>query len=88
MLRRLFWEEKVLRYEPLQPHFSCTCSRERVSQMLRGLGRDEVDSIIEEQGEVDVGCEFCGSKYRFDPVDVGELFTPDQDHPPSSHMIN
>ena len=41
ILRRLFWEETVTRFEPLAPHFACTCSRERVGQMLQGLiGRD------------------------------------------------
>lgn len=44
--------------------------------MLVGLGRDEVDSVVAEQGRVEVGCEFCGLKYHYDPVDVGELFSP------------
>ncbi|HSV54708.1 MAG TPA: Hsp33 family molecular chaperone HslO, partial [Burkholderiaceae bacterium] len=38
ILTRLFWEEKVLRFEPQTPHFACTCNRERVSRMIRGLG--------------------------------------------------
>ena len=42
--------------------------------MLRSLGRAEVDDIVREQSQVEVGCEFCGLRYRFDPVDVGELF--------------
>jgi molecular chaperone Hsp33 len=81
VLRRLFWEETVTRYEPLQPRFACTCSRERVGQMLRGLGREEVDGILAERGDVEIGCEFCGRQYHFDPVDVGELFTPARDQP-------
>lgn len=76
ILRRLFWEETVTRFEPQAPHFSCTCSRERVSQMLRGLGRDEADSVLAERGEIEIGCDFCGRHYRFDAVDVGALFTP------------
>jgi molecular chaperone Hsp33 len=52
------------------------CSRERVRGMLRGLGREESDSLIAERGEVEVGCDFCGLQYRFDAVDVGEMFTP------------
>ncbi|MGQ3050629.1 MAG: Hsp33 family molecular chaperone HslO [Roseateles sp.] len=74
VLRRLFWEETVTRFEPQQPRFACTCSRERVSQMLRGLGRDEVDSVLAERGDVEIGCDFCGRHYRFDAVDVGALF--------------
>jgi molecular chaperone Hsp33 len=35
-----------------------------------------------------VGCEFCGQRYRFDAVDVGELFTPAADQPPGSSLVN
>ena len=88
VLRRLFWEEKLLRFEPLFPRFACTCSRHRVGGMLLGLGRGEVNDIVAERGEVEVGCEFCGQHYRFDAVDVGELFTPAADHPPGSSVVN
>jgi len=74
ILRRLFWEETVTRFEPQAPRFACTCSRERVGQMLRGLGRDEVDGVLAERGDVEIGCDFCGRHYRFDAVDVGALF--------------
>ncbi|HEY5580908.1 MAG TPA: Hsp33 family molecular chaperone HslO [Rhodoferax sp.] len=91
ILRRLFWEEKLLRFEPLAgdsaPHFSCTCSRERVSRMILGLGADEAQSIISERGEIEVGCDFCGAHYRFDPIDVARLFRVPGDLPPSSATV-
>jgi len=88
LLRRLFWEEDVRRFEPLSPRFACTCSRERVRHMLAGLGREEVEGIIAERGEVEVGCDFCGTQYRFDPVDVGDLFTPPIHRQPGSSSVN
>ena len=84
ILHRLFWEETVRVFDPETPRFACTCSRERVRNMLRGLGREESESLIQERGEVEVGCEFCGLQYRFDAVDVGEMFTPVRDQPPAS----
>jgi molecular chaperone Hsp33 len=88
ILRRLFWEEDVRRFEPLTgeqgPRFACTCSRERVGNMLRGLGRDEVESILAEQGQVEVGCEFCGAQYRFDPVDAAQVFLQPAQQAPAS----
>ena len=87
ILRRLFWQETVRVFEPEHPRFACTCSRQRVRNMLRGLGREESDSLIAERGEVEVGCEFCGLQYRFDAVDVGEMFTPTQDQPPGSGAV-
>ena len=79
ILHRLFWEEPLARFEPLVgeqgPRFACSCSRERVGQMIRSLGTAEVESILAEQGQVEVGCDFCGAQYRFDPVDAAGLFT-------------
>jgi molecular chaperone Hsp33 len=83
ILHRLYWHERLLRLDAgAAPRFACTCSRERVAQMLKGLGRDEIDGIVVEQGRVEVACEFCGAKYAFDPVDVGEMFTAPRDQPP------
>jgi molecular chaperone Hsp33 len=76
ILHRLFWEERVLRFEPQTPRFACSCSRTRVGNMLKSLGREEIDGILAERGDVEIGCEFCGQQYHFDPVDVGELFAP------------
>jgi molecular chaperone Hsp33 len=87
ILHRLFWEETLRVFEPETPRFACTCSRERVRNMLRGLGREESDGLIAERGVVEVGCEFCGLQYRFDAVDVGEMFTPERDQPPGSQGV-
>jgi len=74
ILHRLFWEEPLRVFEPQSPKFACSCSAERVRNMLRNLGRDEAESILEERGDIEIGCDFCGTQYRFDPVDVGALF--------------
>ena len=92
LLRRLFWEENLKRF-PSQtgehgPRFACSCSRERVGRMLISLGRPEVDDIVAEQGRAEIGCDFCGIKYHFDAVDVGELFTPTPQQAPGSAAIN
>lgn len=91
LLHRLFWEEDVRRFEPLRgeraPRFACRCSRARVAGMLQGLGREEIDGLIAERGTADVGCEFCGAQYRFDAVDVGEIFTAPRDQPPASRAV-
>ncbi len=92
ILRRLFWEEPLVSFPALArgdgPRFACSCSRERVGSMLIGLGRDEVDTIVAEQDRVEVGCDFCGVKYHFDAVDVGEVFTPSVHQAPGSSALN
>ncbi|MBU9176991.1 Hsp33 family molecular chaperone HslO [Burkholderia gladioli] len=78
VFRRLFWQESVRHFEPAATRFQCTCSREKVGGMLRMLGREEVDSVIEERGHVEIHCEYCNERYEFDPVDVEQLFvTPE-----------
>lgn len=91
VLHRLFWQEKLERFEPLvgqsAPRFACSCSRQRVAAMIRGLGSHEAHEIIAERGTIEVGCEFCGAHYRFDSVDVEQLFTLAEDQPPSSDSV-
>ncbi len=92
ILHRLFWQENLLRLAPpsaaqAHPRFACTCSRERVGAMLRGLGVAEVEAILAEQGEVDVACDFCGQHYRFDPVDAAQLFLEQAQQPPGSDRV-
>ena len=87
ILHRLFWEETLRVFEPQHPTFACTCHRERVRSMLRSLGRDESEGLIAERGLVEVGCEFCGTQYRFDAVDVGEMFAQPQDQPPAPGVL-
>ena len=87
VLRRLFWEEEVLRFEPQTPRFACSCSRERVASMIRGLGREEANGILAERGEIEVGCDFCGKQYRFDAVDAARIFTAPGDQPPGTSAL-
>jgi molecular chaperone Hsp33 len=80
ILRRLFWEENLILFEPApqarQPHFACRCSRERVGRMIQSLGQEEADSILAERGSIEVACEFCGVQYPFDAIDTAQLFVP------------
>ncbi|MGE5474042.1 MAG: Hsp33 family molecular chaperone HslO [Ignavibacteriales bacterium] len=61
-------ELKVL--DETEPHYTCDCSRERMEQALISLGKAELDSIIESQGQVEIECHFCLKKYSFDQKEV------------------
>lgn len=74
LLHRLFHEERVRVFDSEPVRFHCNCSRERTDGLLTGLGKEEVDSIIEEQGKVEINCEFCDASYHYDKVDVAALF--------------
>ena len=74
LIRRLFWEETVRTFEPRHPQFHCSCSREKVANMLKMLGRAEIDSALAELGKLGIDCDFCGRHYSFDSVDCTQLF--------------
>lgn len=73
ILRRLFAEDDVRLFESAPVFFRCRCSRERVASMLRALGAEEIHSIVEERGNIEVHCDFCNRGYVFDRVDAEQL---------------
>ena len=76
ILHRLFHEEDLRVFEAEHLRFACTCSRGRVADMLKMLGREEIESVLQEQGQIEVQCEFCNRHYRFDPIDAAQLWLP------------
>jgi molecular chaperone Hsp33 len=74
VLWRLFHEEdvRILDRRPLA--FACSCSRERVADMLRTLGPDEARAALD-GGRVEVHCDFCGQGYQFGPKEIETLFS-------------
>jgi molecular chaperone Hsp33 len=77
ILHRLFHEETVRVFEPEAVSFSCNCSRERVGNMLKMLGGQEVGEVLVEQGSVEIVCDYCNQHYVFDEEDANELFDYD-----------
>jgi len=82
LLYRLFHEERVRLFEPEPVSFRCGCSRTRIADLLKLLGDSDIDRLIDEQGAVEVTCEFCNRRYRFDPVDARQLFASLTHHEP------
>jgi molecular chaperone Hsp33 len=90
-LRRLFLNESseagVRAFPTRSVQFACRCSRQKVADVLRMLGEEEVNGILAEKGVVETGCEFCGKSYRFDAVDCIQVFKTelltDATRPPS-----
>ena len=86
LLKRLFNEEDIRLFEASHTAFFCSCSRESVANMLRMLGPDELSSIIEEQGQIEVNCDFCNTHYKFDKVDAAQLLVAEVTTPGSSKV--
>jgi molecular chaperone Hsp33 len=74
LLAKLFRSDDVRAFRARTPRFGCSCSRDRVIEALKMLGRAEIESVIEEQGSVSVNCEFCNCRYAFDADEARALF--------------
>lgn len=54
--------------------FECRCNAARVADLVRALGPEEARAALAEQGALTVTCEFCGRDYRYDAIDIEQLF--------------
>ncbi|WP_338765557.1 Hsp33 family molecular chaperone HslO [Massilia sp. METH4] len=75
--KRLFWEETIRVFDPVHPSFHCSCTRDKVGNMLKMLGQAEVEDALAEQGKLGINCDFCGKHYEYDAVDCAQLFASD-----------
>jgi molecular chaperone Hsp33 len=74
LLYRLFNETDIRIFEPRPTHFKCRCTLEKMRQVITILGEKEAQDLINEQGSINVHCDFCNQTYHFDPIDVTLLF--------------
>jgi len=74
LLYHLFHQEGVRVQPPQSVAFGCRCSRQRAIAALESLGAAEVQSILAEQGNALIHCEFCQQEYRFEATDLEPLF--------------
>ncbi len=74
VLHRLFHEEDVRLFEREPVAFRCTCNRDRTLAALSSIGKDECYSILDEQGTIEMDCQFCNTTYRFQRIDIDQLF--------------
>lgn len=73
VLWRLYNQEEVTIYDPQDVCFHCTCSHERCGEVLATLPDEEVDQILSEDGKIDMHCDYCGSNYSYDAVDIAAI---------------
>ncbi len=73
VLYRLFHEHQVKLSEPDPMVFECSCSYQRTAETLKKINALEIETILEEDGEIIMDCEFCSSRYRFSPQDIAQL---------------
>lgn len=78
VLHRLYHQEEVRLFDPIEVSFKCTCSRERSAAAIKTLEQAEVEAILAEEGKIEMGCEYCNANYVFDGIDITTIFANGQ----------
>ncbi len=75
VITRFFGEFNPVFTEECEARYKCNCGKRKIDRVVRSIGKAEADSIIEEQGKIEVCCHFCGKKYVYDKAAVEKLFS-------------
>ena len=74
ILHRLYHETELRLYTARPVRFECRCNEDKMKQVLTVLGKEDVDQLLKEKGQVEVRCDFCNQQYTFDAIDITLLF--------------
>lgn len=81
VLYRLYHQDAVRVFDPQVVSFQCTCSRDKCEHALLQIGEAEALDVIQEQGKIEMNCDYCGQQYAFAEADIKNLFN----EPPTLH---
>jgi molecular chaperone Hsp33 len=75
LLHRLYHQETLRLFEPTAISFKCSCSKARCLSSLASIAPEEILEMLEENGAIDMHCEYCASDYHFEADDLKILLT-------------
>jgi molecular chaperone Hsp33 len=73
LLPRLFREHTIRLFHPRPVLHDCRCTPEHLAGIARMLGKDELQSLLDDRGQVEMTCEFCNRAFRYDANDVAAI---------------
>lgn len=74
VIRRFFGEFDLQFTETANVTYKCNCGKRKINRIVKSLGLSEAQSILEEQGQIEICCHFCGKKYVYLQDDINKLF--------------
>lgn len=78
-LRRLYWNDQIVVYQPEPVDFKCVCSKERILNAIRGLPLDELEELAQEEKGIDMTCHSCGKVYHVDMDEIKIIYAAARD---------
>ena len=74
VIKRFFGEFDLVFTEEQQVSYKCNCSKTKINRIVKSLGKAEAQDIVDEHGQIEVCCHFCGKKYAYDQEAINKLF--------------
>lgn len=75
ILYDLFEKASVKIVDKMPVSFKCDCSKEKFSEMLATIDRDDMEQMINEDHKAEIVCHFCGNKYQYDETDLKKILS-------------
>lgn len=85
ILHRLYHQEDLSLFNSVDVSFSCSCSRDRISQALVSISRQELQDILIEKGTISTNCQYCFTEYQFNESDIDKLFEENTEYKNELH---
>jgi molecular chaperone Hsp33 len=77
LLPALFDRQRIRLFEAQPVSHDCRCTPEHLANVARLLGEEELNSLLEERGHVELTCEFCNRRFRYDAAGVRAILRGD-----------
>lgn len=65
--------DMMIENKTVTPQYKCKCSKEKMERALISIGKEELQSLIDDAGEAELSCQFCDRKYTFDKSELETL---------------
>ena len=73
MMEDLLGDMDMKIYEKVPTQFHCNCSKERVEKAVISVGKDEIQSMIDDGEPIEVNCHFCNTHYHYSVDDLKRM---------------
>ena len=74
VINRFFGQFNPVFTEEREVSYKCDCNKRKINRMVKGLGRVEAQSVLDEMGKIEVQCHFCNKKYVYNQQDIDKMF--------------
>lgn len=73
ILNSTFKDFEIQILEKKEIQYKCDCSKEKIKNVIKSLGKKEIEDMINEDHGAEVVCHFCNTKYAFDEEELKKI---------------